>query len=40
MHAQVEVLPFYEKLGFKKIGNIFEEANIKHYKMILDKTKY
>ena len=40
MHAQVDVLPFYEKLGFKQIGNIFEEANIKHYKMILDKTKY
>ena len=40
MHAQVEVLPFYEKMGFKKIGNIFEEANIKHYKMILDKAKY
>ena len=40
MHAQVDVLPFYEKLGFKKIVNIFEEANIKHYKMILDKTKH
>lgn len=35
MHAQVDVLPFYEKLGFIKEGNQFEEAGIQHYKMIL-----
>ena len=35
MHAQVQVLPFYEKLGFKKEGEIFEEAGIMHYKMKL-----
>ena len=35
MHAQVQVLPFYEKLGFEKEGEIFEEASIMHYKMVL-----
>ena len=35
MHAQVQVLPFYEKLGFEKEGDIFEEAGIMHYKMTL-----
>ena len=34
LHAQTEVLPFYEKMGFLKIGDEFEEANIMHYKMI------
>jgi predicted GNAT family N-acyltransferase len=33
MHAQQQVIPFYEKVGFKKIGNLFEEAGIMHYKM-------
>jgi len=37
MHAQCDVVPFYEKLNFKKIGDIFEEAGILHYKMILSK---
>jgi len=35
MHAQIQVLPFYEKLGFIKEGNLFEEAGIMHYKMVL-----
>ncbi|MEE2954057.1 MAG: GNAT family N-acetyltransferase [Bacteroidota bacterium] len=34
LHAQVQVVPFYEKVGFKKVGRIFEEAEIMHYKMI------
>lgn len=33
MHAQKQVIPFYEKVGFKKIGELFEEAGIMHYKM-------
>ena len=33
MHAQEQVVPFYEKVGFEKSGNIFEEAGIMHYKM-------
>ena len=37
MHAQEQVLPFYEKLGFKKEGEAFEEAGIMHYKMKLNK---
>jgi len=37
MHAQMQVLPFYEKFGFIKEGGEFEEAGIMHYKMILKK---
>tara|TARA_B100001142_G_scaffold10913_1_gene10461 strand:- start:276 stop:704 length:429 start_codon:yes stop_codon:yes gene_type:complete len=37
MHAQKQVIPFYEKSGFIKVGNIFEEAGIMHFKMILKK---
>ena len=36
MHAQSEVLPFYEKMGFIKDGKEFEEAGIMHFKMILN----
>jgi len=35
MHAQTDVIPFYEKIGFVKTGNEFEEAGIMHYKMAL-----
>ena len=34
LHAQKQVIEFYEKVGFIKIGNLFEEAGIQHYKMI------
>jgi len=33
MHAQKQVTTFYEKVGFEKSGEIFEEAGIMHYKM-------
>ena len=33
MHAQEQVTPFYEKVGFEKSGDLFEEAGIMHYKM-------
>ena len=33
MHAQEQVIPFYEKVGFEKSGDLFEEAGIMHYKM-------
>lgn len=36
MHAQSEVLPFYQKMGFAKAGNEFEEAGIMHFKMTLN----
>ena len=35
MHAQLDVIPFYEKMGFEKEGDLFTEANITHYKMSL-----
>ncbi len=35
LHAQLAAVPFYEKEGFKKVGEMFEECNIKHFKMIL-----
>ena len=35
MHAQLDVIPFYEKMGFEKEGDLFIEANIMHYKMVL-----
>ena len=34
MHAQQQVIPFYEKVGFIKEGDLFEEAGIMHYKMV------
>jgi len=34
LNAQVQVIPFYEKLGFKAIGEEFSEAGILHKKMI------
>jgi len=38
MHAQKDVIPFYEKAGFIKEGKEFEEANILHYKMKLKRN--
>lgn len=35
MHAQLEAMPLYAKFGFKKVGDIFEECNIQHFKMEL-----
>ena len=34
LHAQMQALPFYEKLGFTAIGPEFSEADILHRKMI------
>lgn len=33
MHAQLAAIPLYAKFGFEKIGEMFEECNIKHYQM-------
>jgi predicted GNAT family N-acyltransferase len=30
LHAQMQVIPFYEKYGFEASGEIFEEAGILH----------
>jgi len=34
LHAQNQVIPFYEKFGFVVEGEEFEEASILHHKMI------
>jgi len=33
MHAQLPAIPLYAKFGFEKVGEMFEECNIKHYQM-------
>ena len=35
LHSQLSAVPLYSKFGFKKVGNIFEECNILHFKMEL-----
>ena len=35
LHAQIQVVEFYQKLGFEKQGALFEEAGIQHFKMLL-----
>ena len=35
LNAQLRAVPFYERHGFHKEGEMFEEANIQHYKMVL-----
>ncbi|HUH32569.1 MAG TPA: GNAT family N-acetyltransferase [Daejeonella sp.] len=35
LHAQLSAVGLYEKFGFEKSGNQFEEAGIQHYKMLL-----
>lgn len=33
LHAQLDAVALYEKFGFKKVGDIFDECGILHYKM-------
>jgi len=35
LHAQIQAVGLYEKFGFEKAGSEFEEAGIRHYKMVL-----
>jgi predicted GNAT family N-acyltransferase len=35
LHAQVQAVPFYEKLGFASRGDAFDEAGIPHVRMSL-----
>ena len=35
LHAQIQAISLYEKFAFQKTGPEFEEAGIKHYKMVL-----
>ena len=34
LHAQVQVVDFYTKFGFRKEGKVFKEAGIHHFKMV------
>ena len=34
MHAQLKAIPLYERCGFYKVGEIFSECDILHYKMM------
>ncbi len=33
LHAQVQAVPFYEKLGFRIEGDLFDEAGVSHVRM-------
>ncbi|GGF21528.1 GNAT family N-acetyltransferase [Echinicola rosea] len=33
LHAQLHAVPLYAKFGFKKVGDVFSECDILHYKM-------
>jgi predicted GNAT family N-acyltransferase len=35
LHAQVQVMPFYQRFGFEVVGNCFKEAGIPHQAMRL-----
>ena len=35
LNAQLRAVPFYARHGFRKEGELFEEAGIQHYKMVL-----
>lgn len=34
LHAQLRAVPLYERTGFHKVGEMFEECDIQHYKMV------
>ena len=36
LHAQLRAIPLYERTGFHKVGDMFEECDIQHYKMVLE----
>ena len=33
LHAQLSVVPFYERLGYEPVGGVFEDAGIDHREM-------
>ena len=35
LHAQVRAMPLYARAGFRPVGEMFEECDIQHYKMVL-----
>ena len=38
LNAQIQVVSFYEQLHFERVGPLFQEAGIQHYKMVLKDT--
>lgn len=34
LHAQLRAIPLYERTGFHKVGEMFEECDIQHYQMV------
>jgi predicted GNAT family N-acyltransferase len=34
-HAQLDAVPFYEALGWETEGEVFEEAGIEHFRMVV-----
>jgi predicted GNAT family N-acyltransferase len=34
LHAQVAVIGFYKRMGFRAVGKVFDEAGIAHRKMV------
>jgi predicted GNAT family N-acyltransferase len=38
LHAQVQALPFYRRLGFAQVGELFYEADIPHYRCVYQDT--
>jgi predicted GNAT family N-acyltransferase len=39
LHSQVKAVPFYERNGFKKEGEMFREAGIEHFLMFYHQKK-
>lgn len=35
LHSQLDAVPLYSKFGFEKVGEMFEECSILHFKMEL-----
>ena len=40
LHAQLTAMPLYAGFGFVPIGPLFDEAGIKHQKMVLPGSSY
>jgi len=38
LHAQLKAIPLYERSGFKKVGDLFMECDIEHYKMLIERS--
>lgn len=39
VHALVDVVPFYEKIGFKKTSDVFQEGNLDHVSLTINEKQ-